>query len=136
MSKTFVIIKPDAVAGGLVGDILGRYERAGLRIDALELRQIDGSFADHHYVEHVEKDFYPPLREFMVSGPLVAAILSGDQAVDKVREINGATDPAQADPGTIRADHATSVRENCVHGSDSEETAEREIALWFPELTG
>jgi nucleoside-diphosphate kinase len=132
VSRTFVIIKPDAVAAGLVGDVLARYEAAGLRAEALEMRSIDGDFADRHYAEHTEKDFYPPLREFMVSAPLVAAVLVGDDAVAKVRQINGATDPAQADEGTIRADHGTSVRINCVHGSDSDETAEREIALWFP----
>lgn len=136
MTKTFVIIKPDAVEGGLVGDILSRYERAGLRIEALDLRTIDGDFADEHYAEHVEKDFYPPLKEFMTSGPLVAAVLAGDDAITKVREINGATDPAEAEPGTIRADHGESVRVNCVHGSDGEPSAQREINLWFPGSTG
>lgn len=131
MSKTFVIIKPDAVREGLIGDILIRYESAGLRVTRLEMRTIDGEFADQHYAEHVDKDFYPPLREFMTSGPLVAAVLEGDDAVAKVRAINGVTDPAEANEGTIRAAHGTSVRENCVHGSDSEETAEQEIELWF-----
>lgn len=134
MSKTFVIIKPDAVAGGLIGDILGRYERAGLKVEAMDLRTIDGSFADRHYAEHLERDFYPPLREFMTSGPVVAAVLSGDDAIGKVRDLNGATDPAQAAAGTIRADHGESVRVNCVHGSDGEESAAREIELWFPGL--
>ncbi|GAB3820770.1 nucleoside-diphosphate kinase [Tessaracoccus terricola] len=130
--QTFVIIKPDAVAGGHVGNILGRYEAAGLRIVEMELRTIDGEFSDRHYAEHLERDFYPPLRVFMTSGPLVAGILEGDDAIARVREINGATDPAQADAGTIRADFATSTRENCVHGSDSVESAVKEIALWFP----
>lgn len=131
---TFVIIKPDAVAGGHAGNILARYEDAGLRLRAMELRTIDGEFADRHYAEHLERDFYPPLRTFMTSGPLIAAVLSGDDAIAKVRAINGATDPTQAEPGTIRADFATSTRENCVHGSDSVESAAAETALWFPGL--
>ena len=116
----------------LIGEILGRYERAGLRVTALELRTIDGEFADRHYAEHLERDFYPPLRDFMLSGPLVAAVLSGDDAVAKVRELNGATDPAKAAPGTIRADFAESMRRNAVHASDSPASAAAEIALWFP----
>lgn len=131
MSKTFVIIKPDAVRAGIVGDILSRYEAAGLRVTQLDMRTIDGEFADRHYAEHVEKDFYPPLREFMTSGALIAAVLEGDDAVTKVRDINGATDPAKADADTIRAAHGSSVRENCVHGSDSDESAAKEIELWF-----
>lgn len=131
--STFVIIKPDAVSSGYVGNILARYEGAGLRVDAMDLRHIDGEFADRHYAEHLERDFYPPLRTFMTSGPLIAAILVGDDAIAQVREINGLTDPAKAAPGTIRADLATSTRENCVHGSDSTESAASEIALWFPQ---
>lgn len=134
MEKTFVIIKPDAVRARLVGSIIRLYEQDGLSIEQMDLRSIDGAFADQHYAEHVERDFYPPLREFMTSGPLVAMVLSGDDAVAKVREINGATDPAQAAPGTVRAFWGTSVRENCVHGSDGAESAEREIGLWFPNL--
>lgn len=130
--QTFVIIKPDAVSGGHVGNILGRYEDAGLRIVELEQRTIDGEFSDRHYAEHLEREFYLPLRVFMTSGPLIAGILEGDDAIARVREINGATDPTQADAGTIRADFATSTRENCVHGSDSAESAAKEIALWFP----
>lgn len=132
--STFVIIKPDAVAGSHVGNILARYEEAGLQVVALELRTITSEFAAKHYHEHVERDFYPPLRDFMTSGPLVAAVLRGEDAIARVRTINGATDPSKADAGTIRADFATSVRENCVHGSDSEESAAAEIALWFPGL--
>ena len=130
--QTFVIIKPDAVAAGHVGAIVCRYEAAGLAIEAMELRSIDGAFADRHYAAHVEKAFYPPLRTFMTSGPLVAMVLAGADAVASVREINGATDPAQAAEGTIRADFATSVRENAVHGSDSVASAAHEISLWFP----
>lgn len=134
MNRTFVIIKPDAVDAGHVGAILTTYEEAGLTIDAMDLRTIDGAFADQHYAEHVERDFYPPLREFMTRGPLVALILSGDDAVTAVRELNGVTDPAEAAEGTIRARFGSSVRENCVHGSDSPESAEAEIGLWFPSL--
>ncbi|TDT33990.1 nucleoside-diphosphate kinase [Naumannella halotolerans] len=129
--RTFVLIKPDAVKRGLVGEILGRYEAKGLGIEKLELRQVTGELADQHYAEHVERDFYPPLREFVTSGPSIAMVLSGDQAIEVVRLLNGATDGRAAAPGTIRGDLALSNRENLVHGSDSEESAAREIALWF-----
>lgn len=132
METTFVIIKPDAVRARLVGSIINLYEQEALTIEQMDLRTIDGAFADRHYEEHLERDFYPPLREFMTSGPLVAMVLSGQDAVAKVRAVNGATDPAQADPGTIRARWGDSVRENCVHASDSVESATRELALWFP----
>ena len=102
--KTLVLIKPDAVRRGLVGEILRRYEAKGLSIDALEMRTIDAAFADRHYAEHVEKPWYPPLRAFVTSGPLVALVLSGDRAIDAVRSINGATDGVAAAPGSIRGD--------------------------------
>lgn len=130
--RTLVLIKPDAVRRGLVGEILSRYERKGLTIVAMDLRTIDGETSDEHYAEHLEKDFYPPLREFIISGPLIAAIVEGDQAVEVVRLLNGATDARKAAPGTIRGDLALSNRENLVHGSDSVESAKREIALYFP----
>jgi nucleoside-diphosphate kinase len=132
--RTLVLFKPDAVRRGLVGEILSRFEAKGLSIVALELRQIDAAQADAHYAEHVERDFYPPLREFVTSGPLVAAVLEGDEAVEVVRAINGATDGRKAAPGTIRGDLSLSNRENLVHGSDSPESASREIGLWFPNL--
>ena len=132
--RTLVLIKPDAVRRGLVGNVLSRFESKGLTVVALEQRLIDGAQADRHYAEHVERDFYPPLREFVTSGPLVAMVLEGDEAVDVVRAINGATDGRKAAPGTIRGDLSLSNRENLVHGSDGEESAAREIALWFPEL--
>lgn len=132
IERTFVIIKPDAVAAGQVGNIITRYEQAGFRPEAMDLRTIDGEFADQHYAEHVERDFYPPLREFMTQGPLIAMILVGENALAGVRELNGATDPAKADAGTIRADFGTSVGTNCVHASDSPESASSEIGLWFP----
>lgn len=133
MNKTFVIIKPDAVAAGHVGQILAIYEDAGLSIEAMELRTIDGAFSDKHYAEHLERDYYPPLRTFMTSGPLVALILSGENAIQQVRDLNGVTDPAKAAEGTIRQRFGTNVRENGVHASDSEETAAAEIKLWFPK---
>jgi nucleoside-diphosphate kinase len=132
--RTLVLLKPDAVRRGLVGDLLSRFEAKGLSIVALEMRTIDAAMADQHYAEHVGKDFYPPLRDFVTSGPLLAAVLEGDQAVDVVRAINGATDGRTAAPGTIRGDLSLSNRENLVHGSDSAESAEREIRNWFPGL--
>ena len=132
--RTLVIIKPDAVEAGHVGNILNRYEEAGFRPAAMDMRTIDGEFADKHYAEHLERDYYPPLREFMTEGPLVAMILTGENALAGVRELNGATDPAKADADTIRADFGTSVKTNCVHASDSPESATSEIGLWFPEL--
>ncbi len=132
--RTLVLIKPDAVRRGLVGEVLARYESKGLTIIALQHRTIDASVADRHYAEHVAKDFYPPLRDFVTSGPLVAIVFEGDQAVKVVRALNGATDGRKAAPGTIRGDLSLSNRENIVHGSDSPESAAREIAIWFPEL--
>jgi nucleoside-diphosphate kinase len=132
--RTLVLIKPDAVRRGLVGEVLSRFEAKGLSIVALEQRQIDAAQADAHYHEHVEKDFYPPLRDFVTSGPLVALVLEGDEAIEVVRAINGATDGRKAAPGTIRGDLSLSNRENLVHGSDSPESAAREITLWFPSL--
>ena len=132
--RTLVLFKPDAVRRGLLGHLLARFEAKGLAIVALELRIIDGKMADEHYAEHVDRDFYPPLRAFVTSGPLAAAVLEGDQAVDVVRAVNGATDGRKAAPGTIRGDLSLSNRENLVHGSDSPESAEREIKLWFPDL--
>ena len=132
--RTFVILKPDAVRRGLVGKILARYEGKGLQVEALEMRHVTAELSDAHYAEHVERDFYPPLRDFITSGPVIAAVLSGDEAIEIVRALNGATDGRKAAPGTIRGDYSTSNRENLVHGSDSPESAAREIALWFPNL--
>jgi nucleoside-diphosphate kinase len=132
--RTLVLLKPDAVRRRLMGTLIDRFERRGLTVTALELRTIDAEMADRHYAEHVERDFYPPLRTFVTSGPLVAMVLEGDEAVEVVRALNGATDGRKAAPGTIRGDFSLSNRENLVHGSDSPESAEREIALWFPDL--
>lgn len=132
--RTLVLIKPDAVARGLLGAVVSRYEAKGLQIVAMEHRAIDAAMADAHYAEHVEQPWYPPLREFATSGPLVALVLEGDEAIEVVRNLNGATDGRKALPGTIRGDFSLSNRENLVHASDSEESSAREIALWFPGL--
>jgi nucleoside-diphosphate kinase len=132
--RTLVLLKPDAVRRGLVGQILSRFEAKGLTIEAMDLRTIDGEAADQHYAEHVERDFYPPLRAFITSGPLVAMVLSGDEAVEVVRGLLGKTDGRKAAPGTVRGDFSLSNRENLTHGSDSPESAAREIKLWFPDL--
>jgi nucleoside-diphosphate kinase len=133
--RTLVLLKPDAVRRGLVGEVISRFEAKGLSIVRMELRSIDGALADQHYAEHVERDFYPPLRDFVTSGPLVAMVLEGDEANAVVRAIAGATDGRKAAPGTIRGDLSLSNRENLVHGSDSAESAKRELALWFPDLS-
>ncbi len=132
--RTLVLLKPDAVRRGLVGEILHRYEAKGLSVVAMDLRTIDDDVADRHYAEHLQRDFYPPLRAFVTGGPLVAAVLEGDQAVEVVRLLNGATDARVAAPGTIRGDLALSNRENLVHGSDSADSAAREIEIFFPDL--
>ena len=132
--RTLVLLKPDTVRRGLIGEVLSRFEAKGLTIVAMELRQIDGALADQHYAEHVERDFYPPLRAFVTSGPLVSLVLEGDEAIEVIRALNGATDGRKAAPGTIRGDFSLSNRENLVHGSDSEESASREIKIWFPDL--
>ena len=132
--RTLVLVKPDALRRGLLGEILGRFERKGLVVEALELRTMDAGLADQHYAEHVDKAFYPPLKEFMTSGPLVSMVLSGDEVISVVRSLVGATDGRKAAAGTIRGDLSLSNRENLVHASDSPESAQRELALWFPKL--
>lgn len=132
--RTLVLVKPDALRRGLLGEILGRFERKGLTIDALVVRTMDAELADQHYAEHVDKAFYPPLKEFMTSGPLAAVVLSGDEVIAVVRALVGATDGRKAAAGTIRGDLSLSNRENLVHASDSADSAKRELALWFPEL--
>ena len=134
MERTLVLIKPDALRRGLLGEIIGRFERKGLTIETLVVRAMDAQLADAHYAEHVDKAFYPPLKDFMTGGPLAALILSGDAAIEVVRALVGATDGRKAAAGTIRGDLSLSNRENLVHASDSPDSAKREIALWFPEL--
>lgn len=134
VQRTFVLVKPDAVRRGLVGAILGRYEAKGLTLVALEQRTIDAGWADRHYAEHVEQPWYPPLRDYITAGPLLALVLEGPSAIEVVRSLNGATNGVVAAPGTIRGDYSLSNRENLVHASDSPASAAREIGLWFPGL--
>nr|WP_213013739.1 nucleoside-diphosphate kinase [Actinoplanes toevensis] len=134
IERSLVLVKPDAVRRGLLGEIISRFERKGLAIEAIELRTMDASLADQHYADHVDKAFYPPLKEFMTSGPLAALVLSGDQVIEVVRAMIGSTDGRKAAAGTIRGDFSLSNRENLVHASDSPESAARELALWFPKL--
>ena len=132
--KTLVLVKPDGVRRGLVGQILSRFEAKGFTIVAANLRTLDKQTADQHYAEHVEKGWYGELREFITSGPLLSLILEGDQAVEVVRLMVGATDGRKAAPGTVRGDFSLSNQENLIHASDSPESAAREIALFFPEV--
>jgi nucleoside-diphosphate kinase len=132
--RTLVLIKPDGVSRGLVGEVIARIERKGLTLAALELRTVDRSLAEQHYAEHVGKPFFESLLEFITSGPLVAAIVEGERAIEGFRQLAGATDPVKAATGSIRGDHALEVQFNIVHGSDSPESAKREIDLWFPGL--
>jgi len=134
VERTLVLIKPDAVRRGLVGEVISRFEHKGLSLDAVELRRMDSDLADRHYAEHLAKAFYPSLKEFMTDGVLIAMIVSGDEAVEVVRGLVGATDGRRATPGTIRGDLSLSNRENLVHASDSVDSAKREISLWFPSL--
>jgi nucleoside-diphosphate kinase len=132
--RTLVLVKPDGVGRGLIGDVVGRIERKGLRFVALELRTLDRETAESHYGEHQAKPFYDSLVAFITSGPLVAAVVEGPRAIEAFRQLAGATDPVKASTGSIRADNAIEVQQNIVHGSDSPESAAREIALFFPGL--
>jgi nucleoside-diphosphate kinase len=132
-SRTLILIKPDAFERGLTGEVLARFERKGLRITALRLLEADVEIANVHYAEHTDKPFFSELVEFITRGPLVAAILEGDHAVVAARQVIGATNPIDAAPGSIRGDFGLEVTFNMVHGSDSDESAEREIAIWFPD---
>jgi nucleoside-diphosphate kinase len=135
VNRTLVICKPDAVERGLVGEILGRFERKGLRLVAGELRTLDRATLDRHYEEHLGKGFYDGLVSFMGRSPAFVAVVEGPQDVFAiVRTLMGPTNPAAAPPGTIRGDFGTEVTENLVHGSDSNESAQREIAIFFPDL--
>ena len=133
MERTLVILKPDAVQRGLIGPILSRLERRGLRFAALKLIQITPELASRHYAVHKGKAFYEGLIEFITSGPVVVAVIEGNNAIDIVRETMGATNPAQANPGTIRADYGLEIGRNLVHGSDGADTAAYEIPLFFAE---
>lgn len=132
--RTLVLIKPDGVERGLVGEVLARIERKGFRIVALQLRTLERSIAEQHYGEHKDKPFFADLVDFITGGPLVAAVIEGPEAIASWRAMMGATNPANAAPGTIRGDLATETQMNVTHGSDSPESAAREIALFFPGL--
>ncbi|MFU7514552.1 nucleoside-diphosphate kinase [Clostridium sp. HCS.1] len=131
MEKSLVLIKPDAVKKNLIGKIISKYEDNNLKVVALRMEKITEEFASRHYKEHIGKDFYAPLLKFITSGPLCALVLEGENAIERIREINGSTDPEKAKEGTIRKIFSTNKTENCVHASDSLESAEREIKLWF-----
>lgn len=133
-SRTLILIKPDAFERGLTGEVLDRFERKGLKIAALKLITADEAIANEHYAEHVEKPFFGELVSFITGGPLVAAVLEGVEAVKAARQLIGATNPIEAETGSIRGDFGTEVTFNLVHGSDSDESAAREIGIWFPEL--
>ncbi|HEU5033385.1 MAG TPA: nucleoside-diphosphate kinase [Mycobacteriales bacterium] len=132
--RTLVLVKPDGVARGLAGEIIGRIERKGLRIAALEMRTLDRATAEQHYAEHQGKPFFEGLVDFITSGPLVALVAEGPRAHEAVRALMGVTDPVKSAPGSIRGDFALEIGENLVHGSDSPESASREVALFFPNL--
>jgi Nucleoside diphosphate kinase len=134
MDRTLILVKPDAFARGLTGEILARFERKGLRIVALKHMQVTEELATRHYAEHEGKPFFGELVEFITSAPLVALVLEGHEAVVAARQIIGATNPLESAPGSIRGDFALEVGQNMVHGSDSNESAEREVGLFFPEL--
>jgi nucleoside-diphosphate kinase len=136
VERTLVLVKPDGVARGLIGEVLGRIERRGLVLVAAELRLLDRATAELHYGEHLGKPFFDPLIDFITSGPLLAAVAEGPRAVETWRAMMGVTDPVKALPGTIRGDFGLVVAQNLVHGSDSVVSAVREIALFFPELLG
>jgi nucleoside-diphosphate kinase len=135
MQRTLILVKPDAFARGLTGEIIARFERKGLRLAALSQLTMTRELAERHYAEHVGKPFFDGLVEFITSGPLAALVLEGHEAIAAARQIIGATDPLQAAPGSIRGDYALEVGENMVHGSDSPESAAREISLFFPGLS-
>lgn len=132
--RTLILIKPDAVRRNLIGEVISRIERKGLRVIAMDLRTIDRETAETHYAEHVGKSFFRPVVDFITSAPLVALVAEGERAIEAFRGLAGATDPVKALPGTIRGDYALEVGQNMVHGSDSPEAAEREIKIFFPEL--
>ena len=134
MERTLILVKPDAFARNLTGEIIARFERKGLRLVALDLMTMTVEVAQQHYAEHEGKPFFEELVEFITSGPLVAMVLEGEKAIEAARQVIGATNPLQAAPGSIRGDFAIEVGQNMVHGSDSPESAAREVALFFPDL--
>lgn len=131
MSRTLILVKPDAFARGLTGEVLARFERKGLKIADMKRMVATRDVAEEHYAEHAERPFFGELVDFITSGPLVALVLEGDEAVVAARQLIGATNPLESATGSIRGDFATQIGENLVHGSDSDESAAREIAIWF-----
>jgi nucleoside-diphosphate kinase len=131
--RTLILVKPDGVQRGLIGEVISRIERRGLTISRLEMRTISDETAEQHYAEHIGKPFYGELAQFITSGPLVAMIVEGPDAVKAMRSLMGATNPVDAAPGSIRGDFATVIGENVVHGSDSPDNGEREIKIFFPD---
>ncbi len=132
--RTLILVKPDGVRRNLIGEVISRIERKGLKVIAMEMRVIDIDTARAHYAEHAERPFFGELVDFITSAPLVAIVAEGERAIESFRALAGATDPVKALPGTIRGDYALQVAQNMVHGSDSPESAEREIKIFFPEL--
>jgi nucleoside-diphosphate kinase len=134
MDRTLILVKPDAFARGLTGEILSRFERKGLRIAELRKLTVTKEMAEEHYAEHRERPFFGELVSFITSGPIVAAVLEGQEAVKVARQVIGATNPLEAAPGSIRGDFAVEIGQNMVHGADSPESAEREAKIYFPDL--
>jgi nucleoside-diphosphate kinase len=134
LERTLILVKPDAFARGLTGEVIARFERKGLRIVALKHMQVERDLAERHYAEHAEKPFFGDLVEFITGGPLVAMVLEGYEAIKAARQVIGATNPLEAVPGSIRGDYALEVQTNLVHGSDGPESSAREISLFFPDL--
>ncbi len=132
--RTLVLVKPDGVKKGLIGEIISRLEKKGLKIAAMRMLQMDKALARKHYAVHDGKPFFAGLVDFITSGPIVAVVVEGDKSVEVVRKLMGETDPVKAAPGTIRGDYGLDIGENLIHGSDSEENARTEIALFFPDL--
>lgn len=131
IEQTLILVKPDGVARGLIGEIVGRFESKGLRIAAMKMMRVTEALSDTHYAEHLEKPFYPELKKFITSGPITAMVIEGDEAIGLCRKMMGATKFSEAEPGTIRGDYAFSFTENLVHGSDGPESAKREIGIYF-----
>lgn len=132
--RTLVLVKPDGVRRGLIGEVLSRIEHKGLQIVAMDMRTLDMETATTHYAEHIGKPFFGPLVDFITSGPLIAMVVEGNRAIEAFRALAGATDPVRASPGTIRGDYSLIVQSNIVHGSDGPDAAEREIKIFFPDL--
>jgi nucleoside-diphosphate kinase len=132
--RSLVLVKPDGVRRGLIGEVIGRIERKGLTIVALEMRTLERDTAGEHYAEHTERPFFGELVEFITGGPLVAMVVEGERAVEAVRTLMGVTDPVKAAPGSVRGDYALEIGQNIVHGSDSPESGQRECKLFFPGL--